>query len=117
MMVGHECVVTAIRRELGASPHPLHVGRDPEALGWTRQKPVRRARQRDEELIQQTVARSANVTPNLPEQARRQERFISITGRQSSAALADPPSLALEAVSSTSCFGDEVDDGLWLSVT
>lgn len=47
-----ERVATVIRREFGVSYHPVHVGRILKALGWTRQKPVRRARQRDEEAIQ-----------------------------------------------------------------
>jgi transposase len=47
-----ERVATVIRREFGVSYHPAHVGRILKELGWTRQKPVRRARQRDEEAIQ-----------------------------------------------------------------
>jgi transposase len=46
-----ERVATVIRRKFGVSYHPVHVGRMLKALGWTRQKPVRRARQRDEEAI------------------------------------------------------------------
>ena len=44
-------VATVIHREFGVSYHPVHVGRILKALGWTRQKPERRARQRDEEAI------------------------------------------------------------------
>lgn len=47
-----ERVATVLRREFGVSYHPVHVGRILKALGWTRQKPVRRARQRDEEAFQ-----------------------------------------------------------------
>lgn len=47
-----ERVATVIRREFGVSYHPGHVGRLLKALKWTRQKPVRRARQRNEETIQ-----------------------------------------------------------------
>lgn len=47
-----ERVATVIRREFGVSYHPVHIGRILKALGWTRQKPVRRAHQRDEEAIQ-----------------------------------------------------------------
>jgi transposase len=47
-----ERVATVIRREFGVSYHPVHVGRILKALRWTRQKPIRRARQRDEEAIQ-----------------------------------------------------------------
>lgn len=46
-----ERVATVIRREFGVSYHPVHVGRILKALRWTRQKPIRRARQRDEEAI------------------------------------------------------------------
>lgn len=46
-----ERVATVIRRKFGVSYHPVHVGRMLKALGWTRQKPVRRARQRDEKAV------------------------------------------------------------------
>jgi transposase len=44
-------VATVIRCKFGVSYDPVHVGRILKALGWTRQKPERRARQRDEEAI------------------------------------------------------------------
>ena len=44
-------VATVIRRKFGVSYDPVHVGRILKALGWTRQKPERRARKRDEEAI------------------------------------------------------------------
>ena len=44
-------IATVIRREFGVSYHPVHVGRILRDLGWTRQKPKRRARQRDKEAI------------------------------------------------------------------
>ena len=44
-------VATVIRGKYDVSYHPVHVGRILKALGWTRQKPERRARQRDEEAI------------------------------------------------------------------
>jgi transposase len=47
-----ERVGTVIHREFGVSYSQVHVGRILKELGWTRQKPVRRARQRDEEAIQ-----------------------------------------------------------------
>ena len=47
-----ERVGTVIRREFGVSYSQVHIGRILKELGWTRQKPVRRARQRDEEAIQ-----------------------------------------------------------------
>ena len=37
--------------ELGVSYHPVHVGRLLKALRWSPQKPVRRARQRDEAAL------------------------------------------------------------------
>ncbi len=46
-----ERVAAVIRREFGVSYHPVHIGRILRDLGWTRQKPIRRASQRDEEAI------------------------------------------------------------------
>ena len=44
-------VAEVIRREFGVTYHVSHVGRILRACGWSLQKPVRRARQRDEEAI------------------------------------------------------------------
>ena len=44
-------VATVLRREFGISYHPSQVGRILRDCGWTRQKPMRRASQRDEEAI------------------------------------------------------------------
>jgi len=44
-------VVEVIWREFGVRYTPTHVGRILRACGWTLQKPIRRARQRDEEVI------------------------------------------------------------------
>lgn len=44
-------VAIVIRREFGVSYHPVHVGRILRDLGWTRQKPKRRACQQNEEAI------------------------------------------------------------------
>ena len=41
-------VAVIIRVEFGVSYHPRHVGRLLKAIGWSPQKPARRARQRDE---------------------------------------------------------------------
>ncbi len=41
-------IAAVIRLEFGISYHPVHVGRLCQALGWSPQKPMRRARQRDE---------------------------------------------------------------------
>ena len=45
-------VAQVIRREFGISYHPAHVSRILEELGWTPQKPIRRAKQRKEEEVQ-----------------------------------------------------------------
>jgi transposase len=44
-------VAAIIRLEFGISYHPVHVGRLLKAIRWSPQKPVRRARQRDEAAI------------------------------------------------------------------
>jgi transposase len=45
-------VAQVIRREFGISYHPAHVSRILEELGWTPQKPIRRAKQRKEAEVQ-----------------------------------------------------------------
>ena len=45
-------VATLIRDRFGISYHPAHVGRILKACGWSSQKPVHRASQRNEETIQ-----------------------------------------------------------------
>jgi transposase len=45
-------VVTLIKRVFGVSYHPGHVGRILKQLGWSRQKPVTRASQRNEAAIE-----------------------------------------------------------------
>ena len=44
-------IAQVIRQSFGVSYHPSHVGRILKACGWTLQKPVRRAIQRDEQAI------------------------------------------------------------------
>ena len=44
-------VATVIRRGFGVSYHPAHVSRLLRRIGWTLQKPVKRARQRDEAKV------------------------------------------------------------------
>jgi transposase len=44
-------VAEVMRRELGVVYHPTHVGRLLKAIRWSPQKPMRRARQRDEAAI------------------------------------------------------------------
>jgi transposase len=46
-------IAQVIRQSFGVSYHPSHVGRILKACGWTLQKPVRRATQRDEQAIRQ----------------------------------------------------------------
>ena len=46
-------VAELIRREFGVSYHPSHVGRILKKLGWSRQKPITRASQRNEAAIEQ----------------------------------------------------------------
>lgn len=48
-----ERVAEVIRREFGVSYHWAHVGRILKGIGWSRQKPIKRASQRDEAAIQQ----------------------------------------------------------------
>jgi transposase len=45
-------ITQLIRRQFGVSYHPSQVGRILRASGWSRQKPVHRASQRDEGAIQ-----------------------------------------------------------------
>lgn len=45
-------VAKLVEREFGVSYHPGHVGRILKAIGWSRQKPVTRASQRDEAAIE-----------------------------------------------------------------
>jgi transposase len=44
-------VATLIEREFGVRYHPAHVSRLLRACGWSRQKPIQRATQRDEAAI------------------------------------------------------------------
>lgn len=44
-------VATVIRREFGVHHHPAHVSRILASIGWSVQKPVQRATQRDETAI------------------------------------------------------------------
>src|SRR5918999_4832216 len=45
-------VATLIRDRFGVSYHPAHIGRSLKACGWSSQKPVHRASQRNEAAIQ-----------------------------------------------------------------
>jgi transposase len=46
-------VAEVIRRTFGVRYHPAHISRLLDRWGWSRQKPLRRARQRDEAAIQE----------------------------------------------------------------
>jgi transposase len=46
-------VAQLIKREFGVSYHPSHVGRILKQMGWSRQKPITRASQRNEATIEQ----------------------------------------------------------------
>ena len=46
-------IAEVIRRAFGVQYHPAHISRLLDRWGWSRQKPVRRARQRDEAAIQE----------------------------------------------------------------
>jgi transposase len=46
-------VAEVIRRHFGVRYHPAHISRLLSRWGWSRQKPIRRARQRDEAAIQE----------------------------------------------------------------
>jgi transposase len=48
-------VATMVRREFGVRYHVDHIGRVLRKLGWSPQKPERRARERDEAAIQRWV--------------------------------------------------------------
>jgi len=45
-------VSQVVKRELGVGYHPAHMSRILKELGWTPQKPIRRAKQRKEEEIE-----------------------------------------------------------------
>ena len=45
-------VAQLIKREFGVSYHPSHVGRILKQIGWSRQKPITRASQRNEAAIE-----------------------------------------------------------------
>jgi transposase len=46
-------IAEVIRRAFGVRYHPAHISRLLDRWGWSRQKPMRRARQRDETAIQE----------------------------------------------------------------
>jgi transposase len=46
-------IAEVIRRTFGVRYHPAHISRLLDRWGWSRQKPIRRARQRDEAAIQE----------------------------------------------------------------
>ena len=62
-----------IEREFGISYHPAHVSRLLKAIGWTPQKPVTRASQRDEEAI---LKWRSQKWPELKDAAKKEKREI-----------------------------------------
>jgi transposase len=48
----HGRIALVIQRNLGVEYHPNHIGRLLQRIGWSRQKPVRRASQRDEQTVE-----------------------------------------------------------------
>ena len=50
-MCGPARVAEGIKREFGVAYHPDHVGRLLRTIGWTVQKPVEQATQRDDDAI------------------------------------------------------------------
>jgi transposase len=67
-------VAEVLRLELGVVYHPTHVGRLLKALRWSPQKPVRRARQRNEAAIAHW---RAETWPTLKRGRRRSSRRSS----------------------------------------
>ncbi len=59
-------VAELIRREFGVSYHPSHVGRILKNLGWSRQKPITRASQRNEAAIEQWRTEKWNALEKKP---------------------------------------------------
>jgi len=92
-------VAQVIERVTGVSYHAGHVWRVMRAMGWTLQRPARRARERNEEAIRQWVAerwpevkkKPAASKPGLPSKT----KAVSPSGRRSVAPgrrAAKPPS-------------------------
>jgi len=86
-------VARVIKELTGVEYHPGHVWRILRSLDWTRQRPVRRAKERDEKAIQRWVAKDwPRVKKRLPEagldRLRRRKRCLRPT--------ADPNDLGAE---------------------
>lgn len=78
-------VAEVIRREFGVRHHPAHVSRVLAAIGWTQQKPTRRATQRNEAAI---TAFQEERLPALQAKPRRRGRpSSSSTSRASTRSL------------------------------
>ncbi len=82
--------ITAVIREItGVSYHPGHVWRVLRQLGWSRQKPTTRARERDEEAIGRWVHETWPAVKKTPRAGTRTSssstRAASPNGRRSSA--------------------------------
>jgi len=66
-------IARVIEEEFGVRYHKGHVGRILKELGWTPQKPIKRAIQRDEEAI---VRWRVETWPELRRKARRERRVL-----------------------------------------
>lgn len=82
-------VAEVIERVAGTRYHPGHVWRVLRKLGWSRQKPTTRARERDDEAIQRWVKTTWPAVKKTPHAAARRSssstRAGSRKGRRSSA--------------------------------
>jgi transposase len=70
-------VTNVIRQEFGVTYHPDHVGRILKVLGWTPQKPIKRATQRNETAIANWVTTEWPALKKRP--ATKGERLSSST--------------------------------------
>ncbi len=84
-----ERVAQVIERETGVSYHPGHVWRLLKALGWSRQKPARRAAERDEAAIQDWVKGTWEEVKKTPE-----SNGAGSSSRTSRVSPSPPPSAA-----------------------
>jgi transposase len=59
-------VAAVIAQEFGVRYHPAHVSRLLRAIGWSPQKPIKRATQRDEQAVQQWYQERWPSLPSKP---------------------------------------------------
>ncbi len=75
-------VAEVIRRVTGVRYHPGHVWRVLRRLGWSRQKPTTRARERDEEAIQRWVKTTWPAVKKTPHAKARRSSSSTRVGSQ-----------------------------------